>query len=210
MVRKYVGFTRNPPDYLDLWIEGDMKIKLGSVEGWVVTHDGETVKSGFANDGEAMKWLHNRHSYSVDHAVEHEGYDIVLVRGGKVEWSYKRDILGKKSKQNDFDPKKVAEAFEADVRRAFVKVYGPPNDLSILQRSIRSSYLPSGEKLGWTDADPNVVLVLTEFAWVQDPYRSEEDHDDWESVEALLRSQGWTNAGWDSINPGVQVVFFKS
>jgi hypothetical protein len=71
------------------------KHRMGAVEGWVVTHDGETVKTGFKNDGEAMKWLHDNHSYSVDHAVKHEGYDIVLVQGGKVEWSYKRDILGK-------------------------------------------------------------------------------------------------------------------
>lgn len=71
-----------------------MAFKLGVVEGWVVTHDGETIKSGFQNDGEAMKWLHNRHSYSVDHAVKYEGYDIVLVQGGNVKWSYKRDVIG--------------------------------------------------------------------------------------------------------------------
>jgi hypothetical protein len=70
--------------------------RMGAVDGWVVTHDGETIKAGFADDGEAMKWLHDRHSYSVDHAVKHEGYDIVLVRGGRIEWSYKRDILGKR------------------------------------------------------------------------------------------------------------------
>lgn len=71
-----------------------MNFTLGVVEGWVVTHDGETIKSGFQSDGEAMKWLHNRHSYSVDHAVKYEGYDIVLVQGGNVKWSYKRDAIG--------------------------------------------------------------------------------------------------------------------
>jgi hypothetical protein len=72
---------------------------MGAVEGWVVTHDGETIKTGLKSDGEAMKWLHDQHSYSIDHAVKHEGYDIVLVRSGKVEFSYKRDILGKSSEK---------------------------------------------------------------------------------------------------------------
>lgn len=73
-----------------------MRHRMGAVEGWVVTHDGETIKSGFTNELEAVKWIHDRHSYSVDHAVKHEGYDIVLVEGGKVAWSYKRDILGRR------------------------------------------------------------------------------------------------------------------
>lgn len=69
-----------------------MSLRLGAVEGWVVTHDGETLKT-FESDVEAFKWLHRRHSYSVDHAVRHEGYDVVLVRDGRVEWSYRRDAL---------------------------------------------------------------------------------------------------------------------
>lgn len=71
------------------------KPRMGAVEGWAVTHDGETLKSGFASDVDAMHWLHRRHSYSVDHAVRHEGYDIVLVEGGVVRRSYKRDVLGR-------------------------------------------------------------------------------------------------------------------
>lgn len=66
---------------------------MGAVEGWVVTRDGETIAHGFANDGKAMKWIHDHQSGSVDYAVRHGGYDIVLVRGGNVEWSYRRDIL---------------------------------------------------------------------------------------------------------------------
>lgn len=65
--------------------------QLGTVEGWVVTHDGETIKSGFKNDFEAVQWMHKEHPYSVDHAVKHEGYDIVLVRNGKVAYSYKKE-----------------------------------------------------------------------------------------------------------------------
>jgi hypothetical protein len=68
---------------------------MGFVEGWVVTHDGETIQSGFATDGQAMAWLHRAHPYSVDHAVRYEGFDIVLVQEGKVKWSYKRHIIGK-------------------------------------------------------------------------------------------------------------------
>jgi len=67
---------------------------MGAVEGWVVTHDGETIQSGFKSDFEAMEWLHKRHGYSADHAVRHEGYDIVLVQDGQVVQSYRRDALG--------------------------------------------------------------------------------------------------------------------
>lgn len=66
-------------------------LKLGAAEGWVVTHDGETLKTGFANDSEAVHWLHKRHSFSVDHAVKHEGYDIVLIKNGNVVYSYKNE-----------------------------------------------------------------------------------------------------------------------
>lgn len=69
---------------------------MGAVEGWVITHDGETLKSGLQNVLDAINWIHKNHSYSADHAVRHEGYDIVHVRGGKVDWSYKRDLLDKK------------------------------------------------------------------------------------------------------------------
>jgi len=64
---------------------------MGAIEGWAVTHDGETLKAGFKNDFEAVNWLHRRHSYSVDRAVKYEGYDIVLVENGKVAYSYKRE-----------------------------------------------------------------------------------------------------------------------
>lgn len=63
---------------------------MGAVEGWVVTQDGETIKTGFKDDFEAVAWMHRRHSFSVDHAVEHEGYDIALVKDGKIAYSYKQ------------------------------------------------------------------------------------------------------------------------
>jgi hypothetical protein len=63
---------------------------MGAVEGWAVTHDGETLKSGFKDDFEAVAWIHKRQSQSVDWAVKHAGYDIVLVRDGKVAYSFRR------------------------------------------------------------------------------------------------------------------------
>jgi hypothetical protein len=87
-------------------------LQLGTVEGWVVTHDGETLKSGFKNDFEAVEWMHKRHSYSIDHAVRHEGYDIVLVKDGKVVYSYKQEA----KKRHGLGAKvKACEASDADL-----------------------------------------------------------------------------------------------
>lgn len=71
---------------------------MGAVEGWVVTQEGETIKTGFKDDFEAVNWMHRRHSFSVDHAVEHEGYDIVLVKDGKVAYSYKQAAQERKGR----------------------------------------------------------------------------------------------------------------
>lgn len=65
--------------------------RLGAVEGWVVTRDGETLKTGFPDETAAVKWLHDRHSFSVDHAVRYEGYDVVRIKDGKVDYSYRRE-----------------------------------------------------------------------------------------------------------------------
>jgi len=74
--------------------------KLGAAEGWVVTQDGETLKTGFASDFEAVSWLHKRHSFSVDYAVEHAGYDIVLIENGKVTYSYKKEAQRRKGRSS--------------------------------------------------------------------------------------------------------------
>lgn len=185
-----------------------MKHRMGAVEGWVVTHDGETIKTGFPTDFEAVAWLHKRHSYSVDHAVKYEGYDVVLVRDGKVEYSYKKEVQKKAKPRNKLTPDELAQEFELAVRRAFVEVYGAPKDLEKVERSILSSYSPKGRRLGWTDPDPKVVLVLTEFAWVEEPFRDDESVEKWGQVLSLLRSRGWHDSHWDSINMGVQMVFY--
>lgn len=73
---------------LPKWSDVPPEIGMGAAEGWVVTHDGETIKAGFKDDFAAAHWLHNRYPGSVDHAVRYAGYDIVLIRNGKVITSY--------------------------------------------------------------------------------------------------------------------------
>lgn len=106
-------------------------------------------------------------------------------------------------------PGSQAEVWENAVRQAFVDVYGLPGRPEMVEDAIRSSDLPDGKKLGWTKADPDVVLILTEYGWVYEPYSSKDDHQKWDQVIELLKSRGWASAGWDSINAGVQVVFLR-
>lgn len=102
----------------------------------------------------------------------------------------------------------ATKEFEAAVRKAFAKVYGKPQHSEYLERTILSSFYGRGEELGWTTPDPKVVLVLTEFSWVRDPFTSKSDMQKWERVIKILKSEGY-NAGFDSINGGVQVVFIR-
>lgn len=106
-------------------------------------------------------------------------------------------------------PDTLALEFEDAVRQVFVDVYGPPEHAAVVERSIRSSYLPEGKKLGWAEPDPTTVVILTEFGWVHDPYLSKEDHEKWDSVARLLQERGWRKATWDSVNPAVQAVYFR-
>jgi hypothetical protein len=120
------------------------------------------------------------------------------MRGPK-DWDPKRDKGG---------PDARAEKFQNAVRKAFVEVYGPPRDYGIVPRSIRSSYLEEGRRLGWTKADPSAVLVLTEFGWVEDPWSDVGDsYKQWEKVIQVLKREGWKKPWWDSINPAVHVVY---
>lgn len=75
--------------------------QMGVVEGWVVTQDGETLRAGFANEAEAEKWLKRRHKQGVDHAVRFDGYDIALIRDGRVVESYRRKILKQRPPARD-------------------------------------------------------------------------------------------------------------
>lgn len=101
---------------------------------------------------------------------------------------------------------KHAEAFEDAVRKAFVKVYGRPKDQDKIHRSILSSFSERGEKLRWVAPDPDVVIILTEFAWVEEAHNSHHDLKNWGKVIGELKKTGWP-AAWDSINPAVQIVY---
>lgn len=52
---------------------------------WIITRDGIAVDSIDASEHAASRWIHQHHSYSLNHALEHEGYAIesreVDVRG---------------------------------------------------------------------------------------------------------------------------------
>lgn len=182
--------------------------RLGAVEGWVVTRDGETLKAGFKDENEAFWWLQKYQSQSVDWAVRYGGYDIVLVRENKAEQSYKRDREEKRH-AGGLSPEEMAEDFEHAVRMAFVDVYGEPSDSSKVEKAIRSSYLDPGKKQKWTEVSPNVVLVGSEYAWIEDMFSSSEEMARWEQVAELLRHRGWPGAWFDSINAGVHVMYWR-
>lgn len=103
---------------------------MGAVEGWVVTHDGETIKTGFKHDGEAMRWLHDQHPYSIDYAVKHAGYDIVLVRDGKVEYSFKREQLKSgKGKGMGAKSQRRASSRKVDLENLIGRINGEISEL---------------------------------------------------------------------------------
>jgi hypothetical protein len=98
-----------PPDHRGNYAMSGAR--MGAVEGWVVTQDGETIKAGFKRDFEAAEWLLGRVPYSIDHAVTFEGYDIVLVHNGKIEHSYRQEILKGREPVEDADTKKTRLLF---------------------------------------------------------------------------------------------------
>lgn len=186
-------------------------LPLGAVNEWAVTQYGETLAT-FPVESAAVNWMHKRQSQSIDWAVRNAGYDIVHIRGGKIVSSYRRDILGdriKKAVAGKMDQEEIARLFEESVQEAFTRVYGFPKDISTIGKAIKSSFLEPGKKLGWTKPDPNVVLVLTEYAWVPDPFSSKENYEKWDQVALLLRAIGWPNAWTDSINSAVQVAYWR-
>ena len=99
-----------------------------------------------------------------------------------------------------------AQAFTAAVQDAFVKVYGPPADEKHLQ-SVRPSWALDSVNQNWTKPDPRVVVVGTEYGWVDDPYRSPADNKRWDKVTKMLTSEGWGNVHWESINAAVHIIY---
>lgn len=43
---------------------------------WIITRDGIAVDSIDAHEHALMRWVHQHHSYSLDHALTHEGYAV--------------------------------------------------------------------------------------------------------------------------------------
>lgn len=100
-----------------------------------------------------------------------------------------------------------AQAFTAAVQDAFVKVYGPPAKEEHLS-SVRPSWGLDSVKQAWVkQPDPRVVVVGTEYGWIDDPYRSSADNKKWDKVSKILTSEGWGDVHWESINPAVHIVY---
>lgn len=185
--------------------------QLGAVEGWSVTQWGETLKT-VSSEIEAWNWLLDYQSSSIDWAMRNEGYDIVQIKDGKVVYSSRRDNLQKnitRAVAGRMDKERAAEVFEESVQEAFIKVYGFPKDIRNIGRAIKSSFLKPGKKLRWTEPHPNVVLILTEVPWISKPFASQEDYKKWNEVGTILRAMGWPNASTDSINPSVQMAYWR-
>jgi len=102
----------------------------------------------------------------------------------------------------------IANHFSDAVRSAFIQVYGPPSRQEDL-RSIRPSWSDDGVAQGWHDPDPGVVIVGTEYGWVQDPWsESGHDHKLWEKAMEIMKRAGWDNVAFESINAAVHIVYW--
>lgn len=123
---------------------------MGAVEGWVVTHDGETIKTGFKDDFEAGAWLHRRQSQSIDWAVRHEGYDIVLVKDGKVVYSYKQAQKGGRMSGNHV----LGLHTKEERRNAYTLAQ------RVYQKALRVGFLPEyNYALGYIEAIGDLVAA---------------------------------------------------
>jgi len=102
----------------------------------------------------------------------------------------------------------IAKQFADAVRNAFIGVYGPPAREEYYE-SVRSTWSEVGVKQGWHDPDPGVVLVGTEYGWIEDPWGYYEGaHERWEQAMKLLRAAGWDDVNFESINAGVHYVYW--
>jgi hypothetical protein len=99
-----------------------------------------------------------------------------------------------------------AEEFAEAVRQAFAVTYGVPNSED-KWRSVRPSWSRKSVFQGWVDPDPKVAVVGTEYAWISDPYESQEDRVLWDRTMEILKSFGWGDVRWDSVNSAVHVVY---
>jgi hypothetical protein len=103
---------------------------------------------------------------------------------------------------------RYAEDFAEAVRQAFAVTFGVPRNEDTW-KSIRSSWSMTSVKQGWVDPDPSVVVVGTEYGWVQDPHRHRDYHEMWEKTMLVLKDFNWGDTAWESINAAVHIVFIK-
>src|SRR5260370_284728 len=101
----------------------------------------------------------------------------------------------------------IAKQFSDAVRNAFIRVYGSPSRKEDLE-SIRPSWSDDGVKQGWHDPDPGVVIVGTEYGWIQDPWSGSKNYERWEEVMEVLKRAGWDRVSFESINAAVHIVYW--
>ena len=59
---------------------------------YTVTRDGETL-AVLDTENEAWAYLHRIQGQSIDHAVRHEGYDIIYPNGGRLSQGCSRNYV---------------------------------------------------------------------------------------------------------------------
>lgn len=99
-----------------------------------------------------------------------------------------------------------ADGFAEAVRQAFAVTYGVPSR-DQQWASVRPTWSDEGVAQGWHDPDPSVVLVGTEYAWINDPWTSDKDQRLWNKTMEILRGFGYGDVHWDSLNSAVHVVY---
>lgn len=102
----------------------------------------------------------------------------------------------------------IANQFADAVRDAFISVYGMPSNKDAL-RSVRPSWSDDGVAQGWHDPDPGVVIIGTEYGWIEDPWSTVRDeHKNWEKAMRVLKHNGWDQVNFESINAAVHIVYW--
>lgn len=102
-----------------------------------------------------------------------------------------------------------AENIEQLVRQRMKKFKPRYIKASTISENVHSSYLYPGRRGEWVEPDPFRVIVGTEDGNLRDPF-SYELCDYFQKVADSIAFDPWyQDAGWESINPGVQYFWVK-
>lgn len=102
----------------------------------------------------------------------------------------------------------IANQFADAVRDAFAQVYGKPRRPEYSQ-AVAPTWSEHGVAVGWHDPDPGVVLIFSEYRWIEDPWSLEfNEQPNWEKAMSILREKGWDNVAYESINSAVHIVYW--